>query len=315
MLVASFERGTLGRRQFVKRAALLLGSVAAANALLAACTTRSDASMPVARATLVPTLVPTRAGYTTSAAPDVNTANAEPTDDTPPALGQRTDMIMFSTTTSSAPGYLAQPERPGPFPGVVVIQEWWGLDDHIKSVARRFADAGYAALAPDLYRGRLADEPDEARKLAMTLEQGQAIADIQSAVDYLASQPFVAPNKIGVVGFCLGGGLAMLMALQGHSVGAVVSFYGSGVDLSEQQIAHVSVPVLGLYGERDGGLPVEQVREWERRFQAAGKTNQMVIYPGAPHAFFNDTRSSYRADAADDAWRRTLAWFAEYLKV
>lgn len=222
-------------------------------------------------------------------------------------------MVEFKANGGMAPGYLARPDGDGPFPGVVVIQEWWGVEDHIKSVADRLAGEGFAALAPDLYRGQVAEEPDEARKLAMMLSRDQAIKDIQGAADYLIAQPFVAPKKVGVMGFCMGGGLAMLMSYKGRGIGAVVVFYGGGVKPTEAEFQAVAAPVLGLYGERDGGIPVESVREWERKFREAGKVNEMVIYPDAPHAFFNDTRPSFREEAAADAWRRTLAWFRQHL--
>jgi len=223
-------------------------------------------------------------------------------------------MIDFSGNGDRVPGYLAKPDGSGPFPGVVVIQEWWGLDDHIQDVTNRFAREGFAALAPDLYRGQVAKEPDEARKLAMELDHPKAIKDIQGAVDYLIAQPFVQPKKAGVVGFCMGGGLSLLMSYTGKNLGAVVVFYGRG-ELDDAKAQQVSAPLLGLFGEADQGIPVEGVRANERKLQAHGKTAEFVIYPGAPHAFFNDTRPHiYHKEAAEDAWRRTLAWFREHLR-
>jgi carboxymethylenebutenolidase len=223
-------------------------------------------------------------------------------------------MIEFAANGDNAPGYLARPEGDGPFPGVVVMQEWWGLDAHIKDVTERFAREGFVALAPDFYRGRVATEPDEARKLAMELDHPRAIKDMQGAVNYLIAQPFVEPKQAGIVGFCMGGGLALLMSHSGRNLGAVVMFYGRG-ELDDVTAARVSAPLLGLFGEADTGIPVETVRANERKLREQGKTVEIVVYPGAPHAFFNDTRPHiYHKEAAEDAWRRTLAWFREHLR-
>jgi len=223
-------------------------------------------------------------------------------------------MIEFAANGDVAPGYLARPEGAGPFPGVVVIQEWWGLNDHIKDVAERFAREGFVALAPDLYHGQVALEPDEARKLAMELTHPRAIKDIQGAVNYLIAQPFVEPKQAGVVGFCMGGGLALLMTHAGQNLGAVVVFYGRG-ELDDETAQQVSAPLLGLFGEADQGIPVEVVRANERTLKAHGKVAEFVIYPGAPHAFFNDTRPHiFRKEAAEDAWKRTLNFFKANLK-
>ncbi len=173
---------------------------------------------------------------------------------------------------------------------------------------------GFAALAPDLYRGEVATEPTEAQKLAMALIMDQAIEDIQGGADYLTAQDFVAPKKAGVMGFCFGGGIAMRMTwMAGTDIGAVVVFYGAGIDPTDDNFKAVKVPVLGLYGAKDGGIPPANVKKWEAKFKEFGKTNEMVIYDGAGHAFFNDTRPSYNADAAKDAFKRTLAWFNKYL--
>ncbi len=220
-------------------------------------------------------------------------------------------MVEFAANGGTAPGYLARPDADAP--GVVVIQEWWGLNDHIKRVADRFAAAGYAALAPDLYRGQVATEPDEARKLAMALEFPKALVDIQGAVDYLLAQPFVQPKKVGVMGFCMGGRLSGQAAVQGRNISAVVAFYGV-TELADEDIAQISTPLLSIYGESDGGYPPEIIAQNQRRLEAAGKVHKTIVYPGAPHAFFNDTRPHiYQPETAEAAWQETLAWFEKYL--
>jgi len=225
-----------------------------------------------------------------------------------------TQMIEFRGNGDLVPGYLAKPDGDGPFPGVVVIQEWWGLNDHIKDVAERFAREGFAALAPDLYRGAVAAEPDDARKLAMELDRPKAIKDIQGAVNYLIAQRFIAPKKAGVVGFCMGGGLAATMSHLGMDVGAAVVFYGNVRDLANDEVAReVSAPLMGNFGEADAGIPVDLVRAVEQKLKQHGKTCDFKIFPDAPHAFFNDEREAYREAAAKDAWNRTVGWFRQYL--
>ena len=212
----------------------------------------------------------------------------------------------------SVPGYLAWPEDEGPYPAVVVIQEWWGLNDHIQDVVRRFAAEGFVALAPDLYRGQIALEPDEARKFAMELEHPRARADIQGAIDYLRLHPDVRPKSVAVIGFCMGGGLAALMAREGAYVGAVAVFYGR-LGITPENVAEIQAPLIGIFGSLDQGFPVDGLEATRTLLLDAGKTSEIHIYEGAPHAFFNDTRSSYRETAADDAWQRSLAWFRQHL--
>ena len=224
----------------------------------------------------------------------------------------QTQMISFAANGGTAPGYLSRPD--GNAPGVVVVQEWWGLDAHIKSIADRFAEAGFAALAPDFYRGQVAKEPDEARKLMMELQYPQAQQDMQGAVNYLLAQPFVQPNKVGIVGFCMGGRLAATFNLSAQNLSAVVSFYGVP-PLSDEDATKMTAPILAIYGETDGGFPPSVIAENNRKLTIAGKPHEIIVYPGAPHAFFNDTRPHiYNKEAADAAWQRTLAWFHQYLK-
>jgi carboxymethylenebutenolidase len=225
----------------------------------------------------------------------------------------RTEQVTFPANGGSAQGYLAVPEGAGPHRAVIVIQEWWGLDDHIKDVARRFAAEGYVALAPDLYHGALAAEPDEARKLAMALQFPQAATEMAGAATYLAGRADVAPKKVGAIGFCLGGSLALLLGATSPQVGAVASFYG-GRELPEEQLRAISAPVLAIFGEADAGIPPERHAALDHIFTETGTPHAIYVYPGAPHAFFNDARpQAHRPLAAQDAWARTLAWFAKYL--
>jgi carboxymethylenebutenolidase len=208
-------------------------------------------------------------------------------------------------------GYLARPDIADPAPAVVVIQEWWGLDEHIKDVTRRFATEGFVALAPDLYKGVVATEPDEALKLVMELDMVEAVREIQRAVAFLGEQPYVAGPDVGVVGFCMGGGLALQTARAEENLGAVVAFYGRPLPAAEA--AEVKAPVLGLYGAEDEGIPVAEVEAMKAALDEAGIESEIQIYQGAGHAFLNDTGSNYNAEAATDAWARTLAWFRDNL--
>lgn len=216
-------------------------------------------------------------------------------------------MVNMPHNGTQTPGYLSHPIATGKRPGVVVIQEWWGLEPHIKDVVARFAGEGFAAVAPDLYHGAVAQEPDEARKLVMTLNREAAGREIITAVNYLKRQENCT-GKVGVVGFCLGGGLSLLTACRGSGVSAAVVFYGPPLDPLDQ-VKNLECPLLGLYGEADQGIPVARARELEEKLKEHGKQVEFHIYPGAPHAFFNDARPSYRKEAAEDAWRRTLAFF------
>jgi carboxymethylenebutenolidase len=224
----------------------------------------------------------------------------------------KTEMIEFPSNGDSTPGYLARPQDEDTHPGLVVIQEWWGLVPHIKDVAQRFAAQGYIALAPDLYHGQAASEPDEARKLAMELEEARAVAEIQAAVRFLQGLRTVSPHKIGVVGWCMGGHLTLSTAAESRDLGAAVAFYGRPRDVS--MAAQIEAPVLGLYGEHDHGIPVELVRQFDQALEQHGVAHEIHIYSGAGHAFFNDTRpQAYDPEAARDAWQRTLDWFRRYL--
>jgi carboxymethylenebutenolidase len=219
-------------------------------------------------------------------------------------------MVEFSGGIT--PGYLAVPsKRNGP--GVVVIQEWWGLVDHIKDVCDRFAAEGYVALAPDLYHGKTTKSPDEAGKLMMALNIDQAEKDLRGAIDYLVNQEATTGSKVGIIGFCMGGALALYAASKNEHVGACVIFYGIHPKV-KPDLPNLKGPVLGIYAERDSSTPPDAVRKLEGQLKALGKPVEMHIYPDVEHAFFNDTRPTvYNAQAAEDAWRRTIQFFARNL--
>lgn len=226
----------------------------------------------------------------------------------------RTETVSFASNGDTANGYLATPPGAGPFPAVVVIQEWWGLDAHIKDLAERFAQEGFIALAPDLYHGQVTTEPDDARKFLMALNGQIAVREIGGAIGYLSDLPTVEPKSVGVIGFCMGGRLSLTAASTGDDrIGAAIAFYGGGVQPTEEFVGGIKAPVLAVYGAEDAGIPPEQYNGLAAEMERQGKTFDMVVYPGAGHAFLNDTRPAYNPDAAADAWARAVQWFHTYL--
>ncbi len=226
----------------------------------------------------------------------------------------RTERVAFASNGDTAHGYLARPTGEGPFPAVVVIQEWWGLDAHIEDLAERFAREGFVALAPDLYHGQVATEPDDARKLVMMLNLPIAMREIGGAIGCLSDRPDVEPKSVGVIGFCAGGRLALNAASSGDDrIGAAIAFYGGGVQVTPEFVGGIKAPVLAVYGAEDGGIPPEHYNALAAEMDRQEKTFDMVVYPGAGHAFLNDTRPAYNANAAADAWVRAVQWFHTYL--
>jgi carboxymethylenebutenolidase len=220
-------------------------------------------------------------------------------------------MVEFPTNGHQTQGYLATPSS-GKGPGIIVIQEWWGLVPHIKHVADRFAAEGFTALAPDMYHGKTADEPDGAGKLFMALNIAQAEKDLQGATKYLKAHSSTA--KIGVVGFCMGGQLALFAATLDPSIGACVNFYGIHPNV-KPDYRKLAGPVLGLYAEKDGFVTPDVAKGVDKAIKDAGKSSEIHVYPGVDHAFFNDTNTAaYNKPAAEDAWKRTLGFFRQHLK-
>ena len=218
-------------------------------------------------------------------------------------------MVDFPSNGGTTQGYLATPTS-GKGAGVLVIQEWWGLVPHIKRVCDRFAAEGFSALAPDMYHGKTADEPDGAGKLFMALNIAQAEKDLRGAARYLAQQSSTA--KLGAVGFCMGGQLALFAGTVNPNVGAVVDFYGVHPNV-KPDYSKLSGPVL--FAEKDGSVTPQTARDVDAAIKKAGKQSEIHIYPNVDHAFFNeDNKGAYNKAAADDAWRRTITFFRQNLK-
>ena len=223
--------------------------------------------------------------------------------------------VSYKSGAETVSGLLVTPEGKGPFPGVVVIHEWWGLDNWVKDQARALAREGYAALAVDLYRGKVTDKQEEAHQLMSGMPQDRAMRDLKAAVGYLKSRKDVRGDRIGSIGWCMGGKFSLLLASEEPSLAAAVAYYGAP-PTDAATIARIKAPVLGNFGGEDKGPSPEQVRAFEAAMKKEGKTVDVKIYPGAGHAFanVNNPWKGYRPEAAKDAWSRTLAFFARHLK-
>jgi len=234
-----------------------------------------------------------------------------------PLLAQgsvKTETVHFKSGPETVSGYLAVPGSPGRHPALVVIQEWWGLNGWVKEQARMFARHGYVALAPDLYRGKVATAPAEARKLMQSLPHERAIRDLKAAYAYLAAMPNVEKNKIGSIGWCMGGGYSLRLAIHEPALAACVINYGE-LTTNPAQIEKIKAPLMGIFGADDHGIPPSEVHAFEKALQAQGKKIDAKIYPGAGHAFENENnKAGYRPEAARDAEARTLEFFNKTLK-
>lgn len=214
--------------------------------------------------------------------------------------------IEFQSNGGTSSGYLSVPDS-GEGPGTIVLQEWWGVDDHIRHVCDRFARRGFIALAPDLYHGTTTDQPEEAEQKMMALSMEQAERDMSGAVDYLRRHPGVTGNGVGSVGFCLGGGLSVWAASLSPNVTATVTYYYV-MPHGKPDFSRLRGPVLGHFGTADEFVPVEDARALEAEMRAAGVDARFSFYEGAGHAFFNDTDrlGTFDPEAAERSWQTTV---------
>jgi carboxymethylenebutenolidase len=212
-------------------------------------------------------------------------------------------------------GLLVTPAGKGPSPGVIVIQEWWGLDDWVKDQARALAKEGYVALAVDLYRGKVTNKQEEAHQFMMGLPPEQAMGDLKAAFAFLQARPDVKKDVIGAIGWCMGGRYTLALATEEPKLAAAVPYYGAP-PTDPAAIAKIQAPVLGNFGGDDKGPSPEQVKAFEAEMKKAGKSVDIKIYEGAPHAFANPNNpwGGYREAAARDAWARATAFLAKNLK-
>jgi carboxymethylenebutenolidase len=212
-------------------------------------------------------------------------------------------------------GYLATPEGSGTFPAVVMVHEWWGLNHDTTVLADALADEGYVVLAADAFRGSVAQEPADALKQVQGTPAEQIAADLDAALDYLRSHPKVDPNRVASLGFCFGGTQSMYMGTRNPELAAVVIFYGSGPITDPANLGSMpsAGPVLGIYGEEDGNIPVDQVMKFEDALKAKNVKNTITLYPGVGHAFVKS--NSYRnGEAAERAWQQMVSFLYTTLK-
>lgn len=232
-------------------------------------------------------------------------------------------MAEIATQEISYPGkavnlkaYVAHPKSGGARPAVIVVQEWWGLNDNIKDVARRFANEGYFAIAPDLYSRqghKVATDPNTAAELMGGLKTPDGIDDLKSTIGWLRAQKDTASAKIGITGYCMGGSYAMLLPCESKDIAAAAPFYGEIPP--DETLRNLNCPIFYAYGANDGWIQRKDVERLAAALKKLGKKGEVKIYEGCDHGFFNDTRKDvYAPEAAKDAWGHTLKLFAENLK-
>ena len=224
-----------------------------------------------------------------------------------------TSHVHLGPADAGTGAFVAWPAGKGAAPAVIVIHEWWGLNAQIREVARRLARQGYVAIVPDLYHGKVADDPELAHTLSRGLDEDLAEADLDAALGWLRAERRTAKSKAGVVGFCMGGRLSELLALRQPGMAAAVMFYGLP-EANPQKLAALRVPLQGHFGAEDQGITPETVVAFRTALKTAGKNAEIFIYAGAGHAFMNESRPSYHAEAARPAWERTLAFFKKNLR-
>jgi carboxymethylenebutenolidase len=222
--------------------------------------------------------------------------------------------VSYKSGDETVQGILYTPAGKGPFPALIVIHEWWGLNDWVKDQASKLADQGYAALAVDLYRGKVATTPDMAHEIMRGVPEDRAKRDLHAAFDFLASQPNVKKDRIGSIGWCMGGGYSLDVALQEPTLAAAVINYGH-LATETDALKKINAPILGLFGAQDRGIPPADVKKFGATLDQLGKKIDFKIYDDAGHAFENpNNKEGYREADAADAWKRTVEFLSSTLK-
>jgi len=227
----------------------------------------------------------------------------------------RTSKIDLKVNGDNAYAFVAEPDDEAQHPGMVLIQEWWGIEPHVLDLAHKLAADGFVVAVPDLYHGKVATEPNDAMKMVMMMRSNvdKAVKEIISALETVKARPNVTPKKLGLIGFCVGGFLTYTVAARYPDLGAVVPFYGSGYDPTLEEVARVNAPVLAIYGSRDDGIPLAQVQKLEQMYKAAGKDITVKVYD-AGHAFINPDHGMGNERAAAEAWPLAVNFLKEKLK-
>jgi carboxymethylenebutenolidase len=230
------------------------------------------------------------------------------------SLAADSKSVSYKSGDETVQALLYTPAGKGPFPAIIVIHEWWGLNDWVKEQASKLADQGYAALAIDLYRGKVATTPDMAHEIMRGVPEDRAKRDLHAAFEFLQSQPSVKKNRIGAIGWCMGGGYSLDMALQEPTLAADVINYGH-LATDTEALKKINSPILGLFGALDQGIPPADVKKFGETLDKMGKKIEVKIYDDAGHAFENpNNKTGYRPADAADAWQRTVSFLAEALK-
>lgn len=229
------------------------------------------------------------------------------------AFAATSKSVSYKSGDDTVQALIYTPDGKGPFPGILVIHEWWGLNDWVKDQASKLSDLGYVALAVDLYRGKVATTADEAHEIMRGVPDDRAARDLHAAFEFLKSQPNVKRDRIASIGWCMGGGYSFNVALQEPTLTADVINYGH-LATEPESLKKINASILGIFGGQDRGIPVEDVRKFEQTMKHLGKKVEIVIYPNAGHAFENpNNKAGYRPDDAADAWKRTVKFLAEML--
>lgn len=221
--------------------------------------------------------------------------------------------VHIGPADAGTDAFVAWPAGTDAAPAVVMVHEWWGLNPQIKDMARKLARQGYVVIVPDLYHGKVAEEPERAHELMRGLEATRVMSELDAARAWLRAQPRCAKSRVGVIGFCVGGGLALGFALRGGDLAAAVVFYGAP-ETDPAKLAGLRAPLMGHFGGEDDGIGADRVDAFRSALQKSGKPAEIYLYRGAGHAFMNESRPSFHPDAARVAWARTLAFFQKYLK-
>jgi carboxymethylenebutenolidase len=231
-----------------------------------------------------------------------------------PCFAAEGKQVSYRSGDETVNAMLYTPNGTGPFPALVAVHEWWGLNDWVKEQASKLADAGYLTLAIDVYRGKVTNDPKEAQELMRGVPGSRAKTDLAAAFDYLKSRKNVDAKRIGVIGWCMGGGYAMDMALLEPGLAAAVINYGH-LATDPTELKKINAPILGIFGGQDRSIPPEDVHKFEQQMKKLGKKIDVVIYPDAGHAFENpNNRGGYREQDAASAWQTTVKFLDAHLK-
>jgi carboxymethylenebutenolidase len=280
----------------------------------------------VVSSTFLPAVTLNQEGVYAQDSPNVTNATVLSSDDANSQSGLQNQSInyfdgssgylVYADTTNATSASGQQQQQQQKLPAVVMIHEWWGLNDNIKDMADELASEGYVVLAADLYNGEVATTPDKAMQLVGTVRENpeQAISNLQSAVQYLASLPNVNSSRIASLGWCFGGGQSLQLALNSEQnpLAATVIYYGNLVN-DTNELSKINWPVLGIFGDQDQSIPVESVNAFEQALNETGITNEIYIYPGVGHAFANPSGDNYAPAETVDAWEKTLAFLKKYV--